>query len=312
MKRKIHVSLSEQQLFYCQSYIPAESKVSLIVENSQTAVLCKGKKFVEPYSPGKYTLFLPPCMQGYQMYIIQTLVPITVFWGTNPPLKVQEFTLPDVLELSAYGYAVLQVENPHGFGEFLCMQGKNEVELKQIWGKHIVSLLSDAIKRESASYEQAYANLMPVSEQLLRCVQGYFLKIGVKATHLVIQSMKPKKISNSEREFGTELQNELKKAEKCLSVQKNVEITTENHLENLPDSEQSNQIPVTTGYLETVKKNKLVLPVCSNCKASVNEADVFCRRCGAPLESQKIFCPECGCELPVDSVFCIHCGRQLT
>ncbi len=54
---------------------------------------------------------------------------------------------------------------------------------------------------------------------------------------------------------------------------------------------------------------------CPNCKAPVDEDDVFCRKCGYNLrddvEEETQNCPNCGEKLPLDAVFCIKCGTRL-
>ena len=310
---------------------------TLIVRPSQVALFIHKGEIADIFAPGTYKLStenipiitkilaLPTGFNSpikAEVYFVNTKLFASNKWGTQNPIMMRDKDFGNI-RVRGYGIYSFRVDDAKLFMKE--MFGTNQVykvsDVTDYLTPMIISAVSDAIAEKKVSALDLAANYKEFGEDVAKCAQEQFEKVGLKITSCIIENLSlPEEVEKAldertklgvlEDKMGTYTQmksaNAIEEAAKNPSGNNMAGLGVGLGAGGIIGSMMANNL----SYANTQKvENKKESKKCANCGEEIDAAAKFCPSCGAKQEAR--FCPECGEKLTGKAKFCPNCGNKV-
>lgn len=182
----------------------------LIVHESQEAILFKNGQALDLFGPGRHTLTTEniPLLRKIinvptngetpfhcEIYFINKVDIMDVFWGTSQPLPIQDPIYDIILPVRANGQFALHVSNSRKLlsklvGTTSNMKKDNVAELfKGILLTKVQNLLSDMMVMRQISFLQIHSFLNEISDNIRQQITPLYAEYGMEIVNFYVNSI---------------------------------------------------------------------------------------------------------------------------
>jgi membrane protease subunit (stomatin/prohibitin family) len=164
------------------------SKPSLVVRDTQLALLASGGQVVDVFEPGTHALSKPKAES--EIYFYTTREQIDQRWGTATPITIADPT-QGTLQVRAHGVFSYRIRNPKIF--FAKVSGSKDVfrkeELQGQLRSAILTNFATFLGKSEVSFSEMAKNQVAFSEQLKVVLTDVFASYGLRLESFFVQSV---------------------------------------------------------------------------------------------------------------------------
>ena len=326
------------------------TKVQLIVTESQEAVFLKEGEFYGPFGPGRHVLdtknlpFLTSLATSFltggvspftaEVWFVQKAIPLDLKWGTNVPIQVEDPKYHIMLPVRAFGQYGLQITNSQKFLAKLVGRIPTfttdilDAYFKGIIISHAKDCISKYLVEKGISILQISTRILEISELLQEKISEAMDDYGLQTLSFTVHSVTTDENDSAVQQLKAAL---AKKAEMDIIGytyhQERSFDTMETAAGNPGGGAVMNAgigmgmgvglgIPIA-GAMKNFAENLTAEQVtkCPNCNASIKGNAKFCPECGNALRQtfseDSIKCRNCGAKISSNIKFCPECGVRI-